>query len=73
MFSDLLYNIHSSTQILKKNAYHITQGKYAEIAQREMKNNYRRVPQHIIPENILLKALNKSKDVYMNSNEFQAG
>lgn len=52
---------------------HITQGKYAEIAQREMKNNCRRTPQHIILESILLKALNKSKDVHMNSNEFQAG
>lgn len=73
MFPGSLYNNHSLTQILKKKAYHITQGKYSEIAQRERKNNCRRAPQHIILENILLKALNKSKDVYMNNNEFQAG
>lgn len=73
MFTSSLYNNHSLTQILKKNAYHFRQGNYAEIAQREMKNNCRRAPQRIILENILLKALNKTKDVYMNSNEFQAG
>lgn len=44
--------------------------KCPEITQRKMKNNWKRVPQHIILKNILLKALNKSKDDYMHSNEF---